>query len=126
MASSTSLGATLKPPVMMSSLMRSTIAHEAVVVDRDDVARAEPVGPAVVGGHEHRLGLLGLLPVAREHLRAAHDELALGAGLAVDASGSSGSTTRTSVEGSGSPTVPALRFGATGLAMSTGEHSERP
>ncbi len=40
--------------------------------------------------------------------------------------GSSGSTTRTSVEGSGRPTVPALRLGATGFAISTGEHSESP
>ncbi len=40
--------------------------------------------------------------------------------------GSSGSTTRTSVFGSGSPTVPAQRVSPTGLAINTGEHSERP
>jgi len=36
--SSTSVGATLKPPVMMSSLMAVDDAHESGVVDRDDVA----------------------------------------------------------------------------------------
>ena len=94
-------------------------AHEAVLVDRDDVAGAEPAVD------EDLLGLFGLAVVAAEHLRAAHDQLAALARRDV-LRRLVGVDDAHSVPGRGSPTVPGTRFSATGFAISTGEHSLSP
>jgi len=94
-------------------------AHESGLVDRDDVAGAEPA----VG--EDLLGLFGLAVVAAEHLRSAHDQLSSLTRLDILRRLVGIDDTR-SVPGSGSPTVPGTRCSATGFAISTGEHSLSP
>ena len=95
-------------------------AHEAAVVDRDDVAGAEPAVD------EDLLGLLGLAVVAAGTPAVRARSARRASPGATSFVGSSGSTTRHSVPGSGRPTVPGTRLSATGLAMSTGEHSLSP
>ncbi len=119
-AFSTSVGATLKPPVMMSSFDAVDDAHETGVVDRHDVARAVP--PV----DEDGLGLLGLAVVARETPADRARRVLRPCRAGTSSLGFSGSTTRHSVPGRGSPTVPGTRLSATGLAMRTGEHSLSP
>ena len=60
--------------------------HETVSIDSDDVAGAEPWAAVVTFGrrHEHLRRLLGLVPIAGKHLRAAHDQFALVSGGTID------------------------------------------
>ena len=55
----------------MTSLARSTRRQPAVGVGDADVAGAQPT----VGG-QHARGRVGVVPVAREHVRPAHRDLA--------------------------------------------------
>ena len=94
-------------------------ADEPGLVDGDDVAGAEPAVD------DDRLGLLRLavVPLNTCGPRTMSSPRSPARTSVV---GSSGSTTRHSVPGSGSPTVPGTRLSATGFAISTGEHSLRP
>ena len=68
---SISFGYTLKPDTRIMSFLRSTIFTIAALVHHADVARLEEA----VGRHDLG-GLVGPLPVAGHHLRAADADLA--------------------------------------------------
>ena len=103
--SSTSVGDTLKPPVMMSSLMRSTIVTKPSSSIVHDVAGAEPAVDEDLGG------LLGLVPVAANTCGPAHDQLAGLAGLDVVRSGSRGRRRAPRCRAAAGRRCPAWRFG---------------
>ncbi len=118
--SSTSLGETLKPPVMMISFSRSTM----VTKPSGETEAMSPVrSPSAVEERGRRVGRP--VPVPLEHLRTAQEELSGLAQGEVDGR-VVGVDHPISVLGNGTPTVPGRREGPIGLPSATGDDSVMP